>query len=411
MFPDDLPKYPYLEALYRKNNFGQPCIWFARVYTKDKIEVFHGIVGKTITNEIINTNRSPYDEVRSRINAKRKVGYKYLSELKDNIHLPVEGELLNYLNSYLSDYRTTIDNSLLPMKAKVYDNSNNKVFKKVDTYIGQWKINGLRCFITAELNSGDMFKPIKLRFQSCEGVYWSSLSNLEEYLLSIIDNKLLDKMIDEHYALDGEVYLPGYSVNEINHFVKDPTCKENKLLQFWCYDLAIEEFSQHERLDILHTRMGKYCKVFVDKEHHLNNNDRFILLPTYDITNNEEAICSRNQFIHNGFEGLILRNPNSEYQYGKRNQAMIKFKKSTDGLFVIVDIYPEGIKRKDIPLFLLRNDINDETFEVHIGGTKQYQSSILKDKDKYIGKRMYVEYGERSGVKEVPFHIKETRLV
>lgn len=39
-------------------------------------------------------------------------------------------------------------------------------------------------------------------------------------------------MIEEHYILDGELYLPGHSVNEINHFVKDPTCKKINLFNF-----------------------------------------------------------------------------------------------------------------------------------------------------------------------------------
>ena len=115
--------------------------------------------------------------------------------------------------------------------------------------------------------------------------------------------------------------------------------------------------------------------------------------------------------INNGFEGLILRNPDAEYQFGKRNLSMIKYKKSTDGKFTIIDIYPEGIKRSNIPLFLLRNDINDSTFEVHVGGSHEYQESILKDKDNYIGKQMYVEYGERSGVEQVPFHVKTTFII
>ena len=31
-------------------------------------------------------------------------------------------------------------------------------------------------------------------------------------------------------------------------------------------------------------------------------------------------------------------------------------------------------------------------------------------KEKYIGKQMYVEYGERSGVEQLPFHIKTVKL-
>ena len=108
-----------------------------------------------------------------------------------------------------------------------------------------------------------------------------------------------------------------------------------------------------------------------------------------------------------------MRNPNAEYQYGKRNLTMIKYKRYTDGKFTIVDIYPEGIKRSNIPLFLLRNDVNDATFEVHVGGSQEYQSTFLREdiKRATIGKQMYVEYGERSGINQVPFHIKTTYIL
>ena len=403
--------FNYIKALYRRNNYNEPCFWLAYPLDSGTIRIEHGIVNKNLIGFNIITDRNINDEINSRYLAKRKAGYKLLSELKDNVQLPVEGELLNYLNTYLPIYRTTIDESLLPMKAKVYDNTNNKLFKKTDYYLGQWKINGLRCFITAKYNTGNMFKPIKLCFQSCEGTYWNSLENLEDYLLNTINKDLLNYMLEEHYALDGEIYLPGHTVNEINHFVKDPYCKENKLLQFWCYDLAIEDTIQRTRNDILLNSLYNYLIDFNDKYDHLNNKDRLIVLPSYCINNGYEATKYRNNFINLGFEGLILRNPDAEYQYGKRNLSMIKYKKSTDGKFTIIDIYPEGIKRSNIPLFLCKNDINDSTFECHVGGSHAYQESILQNKQNYIGKQMYVEYGERSGVNQLPFHIKTTYII
>ena len=299
------------------------------------------------------------------------------------------------------------------MLAKVYDNTNNKLFNKVSSFIGQWKINGLRCFVNAEVNTNDMFRPIRLKFQSREGTYWNSLSNLEDYLLDVIDHKLLDKMVDEHYILDGEVYLPGHSVNEINHFVKDPNCAENKLLQYWCYDIAIDDTIQTKRIDFLFECQTRYVKTFYTKEEHLNNTERLILLPNWIVSNDDTATRTRNKSIELGFEGLIMRNPAAEYQYGKRNLSMIKYKKSTDGKFTIIDIYPEGLKRNNIPLFLCKNDINDATFECHVGGNQQYQSTFLQEdiKRATIGKQMYIEYGERSGVNELPFHIQETRIL
>lgn len=403
--------------LYRKNNHGEPYYWCIRKSSDTTIEVQHGIVlAKAITESFLVTMKNIDTEVQSRINKKRKEGYKYLYEIKDNIESPVEEGTFNqalyyFLKAYLPDIRTAADSTMLPMLAKVYDNGNNKLFKKTDYYYGQWKINGLRCFISAKENQGDMFRPITLDFQSREGTHWKTLTYLEDYLLEILPKDLLYEMVNNDFILDGELYLPGHTVNEIDHFVKDASCKENKYLQYWCYDIAIQETIQAGRLQIRDLLLGSFINVFNHKNEHLSNQQRFIVLPNYFITNDEEAISHRNTFIDNGFEGLIMRNPYKEYQYGARNLSMIKFKKSTDGKFIIKDIYPESAKRPDIPIFLLKNDINNAEFEVHLGGNMNYQREILLNKHQYIGKIMYVEYGERSGINKVPFHVKATKIV
>ena len=407
-------KYPfkYWEALYRKDNNGNITVWACECdeLNPNAVRVYHGRLDGNIIREYFNTNRISFEERESRYNAKRKTGYKYLYEVKDNVTLPTENELLNFLKTYLPNTRTTADGSTLAMLAKVFDNTNNKLFKKTSDYIGQWKINGLRCFIRAE-ETVDIFHKYHLKFQSREGTYWDSLAKLEEILLNIIPEELLELMVHEDYILDGELYYPGASVNEINHYVKDPTCIQNARLQYWCYDLAIENVSQRERLSILTNYLIDWRYEFKSKEEHLANTAPLVYLPPYMIANEQDATFRRNEFIDLGFEGLIMRNPTAEYQFGKRNSTMIKYKKSTDGKFQIIDIYPEGNKRSDLPLLLLKNDINDATFEVHIGGSFDYQRNILNNKDAYIGCYVYVEYGERSGVEAVPFHVKTVKLL
>lgn len=402
------------KPLYRRNNLGRPCFWEARVSgspTQNIIIVSHGIVGKAIQVEEIYVARNPKDEVESRYKQKRKQGYKFIDEVRDDSwSTPVkEDALLTYLETYLPYDRTTADGTLLPMLAKTFDNTNNKIFNKTPIRIGQYKINGLRCIISAKRNNTDMFKPIGLKFQSREGTYWNSLSNLEDYLLTVIPNEFLNKMIDEDWELDGELYLPGYKVNEINHFVKDPKCKENKFIQYWCYDAIIDDTPQYRRLDILGKVFENRTYEFTSLNNHLNNKERFIYINNYTIENEDDAVKHRNLFINLGFEGLILRDPDKEYQIGKRNSSMIKFKDVMEGSFKIIDIYPEGISR-NIPLFLCKNDINNETFEVHINGALKDQEKYLYSKDKFIGKTLYITFGERSGVSRVPFHVKTVRL-
>lgn len=395
-----------MNKLYRRNNNGMPTVWWASFNSDtNSIAVFYGLVRGNIRKEVYTvTQKDGNKELESRYNEKIKQGYQYLNEICDmQDRPPVEDEnsleLFNFLNTYLpKDLSNGNSNLLLPMLAKTY---SGNVWKKVSCMYGQYKINGLRCIITA-YTQNDMFKPIRLRFQSREGIIWNTLENLSDYLLSIIPANIIRDMIDGYVALDGEIYLPGYTINQINHFVKDANCVENKLLQFWCYDIMMEGNQAHRNMYRYHI---KKPTSFNSIKEHYNNKERLIILHNKYITNDNEAIDARNHFINLGFEGLILRNAKTDYQYGRRRaNYMEKFKDAAEGDFIILDIYKE--KKRDLPILLCKNDINNEKFETRLSTSHIVQQEVLFDSQSYIGRTVHIEYGERSGVARVPFHIK-----
>lgn len=395
-----------MNKLYRRNNNGMPTVWWASFNSDtNSIAVFYGLVQGNIRKEVYTvTQKDGNKELESRYNEKIKQGYQYLNEICDmHDRPPVEDEnsleLFNFLNTYLpKDLSNGNSNLLLPMLAKTY---SGNVWKKVSCMYGQYKINGLRCIITA-YTQNDMFKPIRLRFQSREGIIWNTLENLSDYLLSIIPANIIRDMIDGYVALDGEIYLPGYTINQINHFVKDANCVENKLLQFWCYDIMMEGNQAHRNMYRYHI---KKPTSFNSIKEHYNNKERLIILHNKYITNDNEAIDARNHFINLGFEGLILRNAKTNYQYGRRRaNYMEKFKDAAEGDFIILDIYKE--KKRDLPILLCKNDINNEKFETRLSTSHIVQQEVLFDSQSYIGRTVHIEYGERSGVARVPFHIK-----
>lgn len=395
-----------MNKLYRRNNNGMPTVWWASFNSgTNSITVFYGLVRGNIRKEVYTvTQKDGNKELESRYNEKIKQGYQYLNEICDmQDRPPVEDEnsleLFNFLNTYLpKDLSNGNSNLLLPMLAKTY---SGNVWKKVSCMYGQYKINGLRCIITA-YTQNDMFKPIRLRFQSREGIIWNTLENLSDYLLSIIPANIIRDMIDGYVALDGEIYLPGYTINQINHFVKDANCVENKLLQFWCYDIMMEGGQTHRNMYRCHI---KNPTSFNNINEHYNNKERLIILPSIYINNDDIAIKARNHFINLGFEGLILRNTETDYQYGRRRaNYMEKFKDAAEGDFIILDIYKE--KKRDLPILLCKNDINDEKFETRLSTSHIVQQEVLFDSQSYIGRTVHIEYGERSGVARVPFHIK-----
>ena len=395
-------------TLYKRNAQGKPLFWSIDKRLSD-IKIQYGLVGKEGRVEYITTHRKVDDEIASLIKAKRKEGYKELQDLYDNAPKLINpNNLYDYLDNYLPKFNTHANGAFIPMLCKTLE--DNKPFEK-GTYFGQWKINGERCIITATVER-DLFELVKLHYRSREGVDWTSkLSYLDDILLPCIPQEILDVMIEEGVGLDGELYLPGYGINEINSFIKNTELPQHYKLQFWLYDICIENMSAVKRQEVLHNNFKKYYSGILNKEDHLNNTNRLVLLSNDSITDINSAILHRDAYISLGFEGLVIREKSAEYQFGgKRNNSMLKFKKKEDGLFTIVDIVPEGKKRSNLGKFVLRNDINDELFECTYNAPHSSQEEILANKAKYIGKCALVEYRERSGISQVPFHAKAIKI-
>lgn len=389
--------------LYKRNAKGDPIIWQIEK-ANDGYKVSYGAVCGHIHEEIISGKLVKANEIESRIKAKRKEGYKELSELKDSGPVEIKDNiaLVNYLYTYLPKNNTTDDGFTLPMLAKVL--KDNKPFDK-RKYLGQYKINGVRCIVGA-IKTNDMFNPIRLTYRSREGTDWTpKLTWMDEVILPAIKDDLLDAMLEEGACLDGELYIPGYKVNDINSFVKNEKLPQHLLLQYWCYDIAIDNMSYEARRKFKMDNISRLCYTFDTYEQHLNNKSKLILLPDVVISDINDATRFRDKFIGLGFEGLIIRDVNSAYQFGARNLAMLKYKQVDDAKFKIVDVVPEGV-RTNLCKLVLKNDINDELFECTLNFDHSRQEYILKNKEKFIGKYAFVEYRERSGVKSVPFHAK-----
>lgn len=391
--------------LYKRNQKGIPIFWQIDIKV-NSIVVTYGIVGKTAHSEKINTYRNLNKEVESLIKEKRKQGYKELKDLYDNAPNNLSSnDLIQYLNTYLPKFNTHDDGKFIPMLCKTLE--DNKPFEK-GLYIGQWKINGERCIITAS-KSNDLFGDVKLHYRSREGIDWTDkLSYLDKHIIPVIKGVILDMMVEEQVALDGELYLPGYKINQINSFIKNVDLPQHYELQYWCYDICIDEMTAIKRQELLINNLNLALIHILSKDEHIAINKHFNLIPYTHIADIDVATEVRNQFIDLGFEGLIVRNIKSSYQFGgKRNNSMLKYKKIEDGLFEILDVRED---KRGLPVFVLKNDINDQTFECTLNATQIIQRFYLSMKDKLKGTLGLVEYRERSGIKQVPFHCKLIKI-
>lgn len=405
------------ERLFKRNANGDIIEWNISSLGNGDIEINFGAYGRDLRKETIKAVLKKVNEVDSRINAKRKEGYKSIEDMYDNSPTRItasatprrengdieEQYLYSYLQTYLPKYNSTKEGFVLPMLAKTLE--DNKPFDKYGVFLGQIKINGLRCLIGAK-KSNDLFNTVSFTYTSREGTSWD-LSWMDDILLKSISYELLDRMIFEGVYLDGELYLPGYTVNDINSFVKNKELPQHYKLQYWCYDIAIENESAGSRQLYLDSNLHINRLKDITKDIHLNNVEPLIRVTNFIIDNIQVATEFRDKYIYAGFEGLIIRNPNAEYAFGKRNSAMFKYKKKEDGLFDIIDIKED---KRGLPIYVLKNDINDELFECTLNATHDAQKFQLSIKNDIIGKKGVVEFRERSGVKQVPFHAKLIKI-
>lgn len=363
------------------------------------------------------TYTSPEDEVNARIRTKQKQGWKSLDEL--GIINPYDTHKLEaILQKTLSYNYTDINNTLKPQKAVLFvENKFN--------YPGllQCKLNGFR----ATLRWQAMTQGEGLFAVTTERAVLLSKEG-DEYVMPHITNGLTEDMfklnlpdgsiIDLVY--DGELYKHGMPLNHYKRSIPiinkqgkvSKTSLPPEKLAFWIFDLAIENVSQEKRLMYKEVALVN----MVTKGKQVQDVD----CTGYDVTasivnllgtivkSDDEAKQLAKMFIIYGYEGAILRDLNADYGFGKRWKAMQKIKQWFYTSCIILDVITKqettinNNKRTYIAL-LLKNDLNDETFDCTFEGNEDDRIRLVQHRDSYIGRMARVKYRERTGIKNVPF--------
>lgn len=252
-----------------------------------------------------------------------------------------------------------------PMLAKPHKECAISIFER-DFYASR-KIDGVRC-LTHFVN----------------GQIVTSSRGGNDYNVSahyVINNPKLIEFFKEHpdYSLDGELYIHGRSLAYISGLCRLQTLNEkHKELKYYIYDVAVEKLKFSERLDIL----NELSELFDDSDP--------IVIVEHILVNSWYKIKKlHDKFVNEGWEGCVIRNPDKEYGFNRRDNRMIKIKEFDDSEFEIVGI-AEGLRPEDF-CFVLKTSKNQEFKAKPIGDRKLkdwYRSNI----NSLIGKYGTVKY-------------------
>ena len=329
--------------LYTKDATGATRVWEGFIYGSDVV-IQHGIEGGAMQEqrETITEGkqgRDIYGQAKHRLQSR-------ISKQLDKGYVEDRDQLAAGVTNTLG--------LLKPMLAQKLGGDLNWPYFYV-----QQKFNGHRCLIHS----------------SAEGlVAYSRNGKIIKTIPHILERIDIPKGI----TVDGELYCHGEKFQTISSWAKREQINSLRL-EFRCYDL-ISTDAYKQRLDWL----SYYMKEMLAPTH-LANDLRHV---------NELFRLFRDE----GYEGAILRHPFLPYEDGKRSKSLIKLKETEDAEFTVLDIIPSkdgwGILVCALP---------NGTFRVSAPGTHVQKTVILRNKEKYIGRKIRVEYYETTAA-GVPFH-------
>jgi len=155
--------------------------------------------------------------------------------------------------------------------------------------------------------------------------------------------------------------------------------ESKKSLQYWVFDLV----DTKDKTVPFHARLARLTEMKLKAP---------LFLVSNVLVHDEETLDTLySSYLDEGFEGQMVRNIESPYE-NKRSKSLLKRKTFVDAEFKLVDIESGRGGSANLAARAILETKERIQFEAGIIGSHEYAADLLKNKDKYIGKKATVVY-------------------
>jgi ATP-dependent DNA ligase len=348
-----------LPKLYKIDTKGKTRVWWIE-HDSEKYRTHSGINGGKI---VVSGWQYPTEKNVGRANA-TDVAMQVANEV--NAHY-VKKQFQGKYYTSVTAAKSKDDLFYECMLADKYDAKKHNKFP----YCSQPKLDGVRCLVSKD------------GMQSRNGKSIISAPHIREAL-----EPFFQKYPD--VVLDGELYNHDLK-NDFEKIISlarktKPTAADleesKQMIQYWVYD-CIMDGTFEERYDFLFPNLKIYFQSCIN------------LVRTFEIKNENEIETMLGHYLESGYEGQMLRVPDSLYE-GKRSKNLIKHKEFEDDEFQIVSIeegkgnWAGAAKRVEIRL-------KDGTTQFSgVRGSFDMLKDLLYNANDYIGTDVTVRYQNKT---------------
>ena len=294
--------------------------------------------------------------------------------ITDVINVKDKGEILHVDTTKID---REIDIKLLPMLAKTYDDAKKNI--KFPCYV-QPKLDGIR--YTAHMNGN--------------AVEFRTRQDKVKPFFDFIRDEILSFNLEKHIIIDGEFYslsIPFKNLNGICNITKvesyeSLSLKDLHSIKYYIFDIINLDnpdmtFEERYQYILKNIPEGKYVKI----------------VPCEKIQTDKEIHVKHDEYISDGYEGIMIRNLDGKYKLNHRSKDLIKLKNFKDEEYIIASCFaPTSGKDKDAIIYTLKTDKGEE-FTCRPRGSieerKEDYQNYLENPSDYIGKLYTVRFQEK----------------
>lgn len=273
-------------------------------------------------------------EAKHLVKEKLDKGYREIEKDPDEYS---ESELL----SILGEIVTNQDGVPKPMLAKQADKvTNKKIFDK--EWYASRKIDGLRALI----------------YMGADGELHTASRGAMNYdvaMYEILSHPTLIKLFKENPGLimDGECYHHGYSLQQLSGIARtQKTAVDYEVLQFYWYDIVDTNSTFDERWAYMNDLKDEYNLSFDPEKKFEDEELRIQFVPQILVSGWNSIMDLHNEYVSEGWEGVVVRDPDKMYRPNGRTNDMIKVKLYKSSEFLITG-YELGLRGTEDMVFTL----------------------------------------------------------
>ena len=358
-------------TLYKKTSSGSLRQWTIDLYETIQADdawaytTSDGQVGgkiKTSKPTVVNAgkaSRSIYEQAKSQVESK-------INKKLDSGYKETEQEALD-------------DVFISPMLAVDFKKRGHSMQYPA---IGQRKFDGVRCI--AYLSNGEVI------LESRKGKEFPHLNHLRD---------VIKPYLKEGEILDGELYSETLDFQRTVGLVRRESLSQEdidvmpqigyRIYDMFSTDSSITELPFTERYDMATKLVND---VRANHSHSLRN-PLLVMTKNYVIDEEDSIQGLHDQFVQEGYEGIMVRNPSMPYQMDKRSSGLMKFKSFKDDEYPIVG-YTEATGNDAGTVIWICEAPNGITFKARPTGTRAQRTAWFENADAIVGKDLTVRYFE-----------------